>query len=312
MTNSKVPQWQSAIFGDRDDRPRLVLPEDELDQLGRADTELAEPIAEAKPFDVPRIPRPARAYSALPSRSIMAQRRSRPNSQRPEACPGIPEWHAMTPAERQAAWPQLIAWVTWLHDRYELSIETRLPRCWAQHPGLIEELLALKVWREEIYNAKGPSGQAARYWHNELRQLITTAVTFYARNCRSGHKGDGVVLASTTPEIQSAWAVGDPLAGIPAPLLQAEQRETMTDSDVFLTAATMKSHLADGRATPLSRAVEDFVSFNGFWWKTTTDGWAKITDPLVSSSVELRQSQLAESDARISALAVRSNRPAES
>ena len=66
---------------------------------------------------------------------------------------------------------ELRAWVTWLHDRYELSVEDRLPRCWASHPGLIEELSALKAWREEIYASSQPSGQAARYWHAELRQV---------------------------------------------------------------------------------------------------------------------------------------------
>jgi hypothetical protein len=29
----------------------------------------------------------------------------------------------------------LVAAEACLHDRYELSVEDRLPRCWAQHPG---------------------------------------------------------------------------------------------------------------------------------------------------------------------------------
>ena len=84
----------------------------------------------------------------------------------------LAEWHQMSTGERHVAWSQLRAWVTWLHDRYELSAEDRLPRCWPQHPGLIEELWALKAWREEIYQASQPSGQAARYWHTELRQVL--------------------------------------------------------------------------------------------------------------------------------------------
>ena len=88
--------------------------------------------------------------------------------------------------------------MTWLHDRYELGVEERLPHCWAQHPGLIEELWALKAWREEIYDAARPSAQAARYWHAELRQTMHAAITFYAAGCRAGHRGaDGLAADDT-------------------------------------------------------------------------------------------------------------------
>jgi hypothetical protein len=46
----------------------------------------------------------------------------------------LAEWHDMTPGQ-QAAWAELRAWVAWLHDRYELGTEDRLPRCWPRHPG---------------------------------------------------------------------------------------------------------------------------------------------------------------------------------
>ena len=67
----------------------------------------------------------------------------------------LAEWHGMTPGEQVAEWAALRAWVAWLYDRYELATEDRLPRCWASHPGLVEELYALKAWREEIYTARG-------------------------------------------------------------------------------------------------------------------------------------------------------------
>ena len=302
MTNDDTPRWKAAVFGNRDEQPRSLLPQtdSEADEI--------EQSTEAKPFAVPSVPRQGRGRSGLPPRALRDRRRG----QQPAQHTGIREWHAMNPEERRAAWPQLIGWVTWLHDRYELSVETRLPRCWSQHPGLIEELWALKVWREEIYGAQGPSGQAARYWHNELRQLITSAVMFYARNCRSGHKNDGVVLAATSPEIQSAWSAGDPLAGVPAHLLAAAKKENMTDSDLFLTTATMAAHLACGKATAMSRSVDAFVSYDRSWWKQTDDGWAKITDVMISQGLDFRRSHLAEADARVAAFTTRSNRPVES
>ena len=54
----------------------------------------------------------------------------------------LAEWHEMTPGQVAAEWAGLLAWVAWLRGRYELTVEERLPRCWALHPGLIEELSA--------------------------------------------------------------------------------------------------------------------------------------------------------------------------
>src|SRR3954451_1713060 len=96
------------------------------------------PIARLRPGGADRR-RPGRARR--PTRaSGMGENRNR-----------LSEWHRMSPAERRSAWAALVDWVIWLHDRYELGIEERLPGCWAEHPGLIEELWALKTWREEIY-----------------------------------------------------------------------------------------------------------------------------------------------------------------
>ena len=126
------------------------------------------------------------------------------------------ERHNMTPGEEAAAWAELRAWVTWLYDRYELSVEDRLPRCWARHPGLIEELAALKAWRHEIYGSGQPSGQAARYWHAELRQVLHAAVTQYALGCRTGHRGAANVrLADQDPASLQEWAAAYPLAYVP-------------------------------------------------------------------------------------------------
>ena len=69
------------------------------------------------------------------------------------AAPALAEWHDLTPGEQTATWASLRAWVTWLYDRYELAVEDRLPRCWASHPGLVEELAALKAWLRRLHLA---------------------------------------------------------------------------------------------------------------------------------------------------------------
>jgi len=90
----------------------------------------------------PAVPRRASRLGPR-TRAVQRPRPRRATQPRPER--RLAEWHEMTAGERQAAWNQLRAWVTWLHDRYELGTEERLPRCWAEHPGLIEELWALKA-----------------------------------------------------------------------------------------------------------------------------------------------------------------------
>ena len=120
----------------------------------------------------------------------------------------------MTPGQQQAAWAELRAWVAWPYDRYELGTEDRLPRCWPRHPGLVEELWALRAWRLEVYSGGHPSGQAARYWHTELRQLVQAAVPMYAAGCRTGHRGAST-LAADDPGLAEEWARAYPLAGTP-------------------------------------------------------------------------------------------------
>lgn len=70
----------------------------------------------------------------------------------------IREWHALTLEEQSAEWTALVGWVTWIHDLYELSREERLPLCWPQHPGLVEELRSLKIWRDVLYTSRDSGG----------------------------------------------------------------------------------------------------------------------------------------------------------
>lgn len=141
------------------------------------------------------------------------------NSAATEASPRtrLVEWHTMTGPQRIAAWGGLCDWVTWLHDRYELAVESRLPQCWAEHPGLIEELWALKVWREEVYGGAPDQqvGQAARYWHVELRTVVANATTVYATACRTGHRGPEFRAAETLT-FSGAGQTPTPGPGFPA------------------------------------------------------------------------------------------------
>jgi hypothetical protein len=237
--------------------------------------------------DRPPVPRSSRL--GPPTRRTYRPRRQaqqKPKSRR------LAEWDQMTPGERHVAWSQLRAWVTWLHDRYELGVEDRLPRCWPQHPGLIEELWALMAWRQEIYDAAQPSGQAARYWHTELRNVIQAATTIYAAGCRTGHRrprGSAVDDA----KLQQRWAASDPLAGIPAGYTGA-QRDV---SGHWLSQAAMAEALDNGSAQPLSAALPDHICWGGLWWRPGNGGWARVTEAGLTARLGAWAEQLAKADA---------------
>lgn len=207
----------------------------------------------------------------------------------------LSEWHDLSPAERQREWRELVAWVEWLHDRYELSIAGRLPGCWPHHPGLIEELRALKTWREQIYTSASPSGQAARAWHNELRSLAASLSGFYATGCRArtDHRAPQALQAAN-PDATQQWLNADPNAGIPAHLLAPGwTTDAATEGDHMIGHDQMQQQLNDGTATALEGAGE-YVHHGACWWAATPDGWLKITDPAVAAELDSAQARLAD------------------
>jgi hypothetical protein len=59
-------------------------------------------------------------------------------------------------------------WVTWLERRYSLT--DVIPDCWAAHPALLEELLALYVAWTDAYGQLDASGTAPIKWHESFAQ----------------------------------------------------------------------------------------------------------------------------------------------
>ena len=234
-------------------------------------------------------------------RSLRLGPRTRTGKPRRPAAPAsqarrLAEWHQMSPGERHVAWSQLRTWVTWLHDRYELGVEDRLPRCWPQHPGLVEELWALKAWREEIYEAGQPSGQAARYWHTELRQVIQAATAVYAAGCRTGHRG-ARTSAADDARLQQRWATASPLAGIPGLYLDAARQDRPGH---WLSQAAMAEALDNGSAQPLSASLPDHIYCAGTWWRPGPGGWARVTEAGLTAQLGVWAAQLARADTHAS------------
>lgn len=199
------------------------------------------------------------------------------------------EWHAMTDEQRTAAWAGLVEWVTWLHDRYELSIQSRLPECWPQHPGIIEELWALKMWREALYSTDTETGvltgheagglaQHARYWHTDLRNLFGQ-LSFYAERCAAEHGGGRRLADRSKTDLKAQWLAVDPTGGIPAPAVSAAAAAPARAPR--LAVADMHRRLELGSAQGLDGPDSDHVHSFGDWWTRDheADAWVKITDP---------------------------------
>jgi hypothetical protein len=223
----------------------------------------------------PPSPRIVRALRRGPRTRYTRVPRPRQAPKAPEAR-ALAEWHDMTAGQQLAEWAGLRAWVRWLHDRYELSADDRLPACWPAHPGLVEELYALKVWRKEIYTAPQPSGQAARYWHAELRQVLHAATSVYAAGCRTGHRsaprnadGDTGLLGS--------WASRDPLTGVPATDLTAGVARAVGSG--WTSAARVAQALDTGEAQPVGDIVPDGIAASDGIWIPAADGWTILGDP---------------------------------
>jgi hypothetical protein len=204
------------------------------------------------------------------------------------------EWHQLSPGTRRAQWVELVEWVIWLHDRYELSRDSKLPDCWPQHPGLVEELWSLKAWREEIYNAAQPSAQAARYWHAELRQVVAAARSSYAPACRAGHKSTPRTVAGE-PTLRAAWLSGDPLEGVPPQLLSGGAGG-LSDHEV-LPDPVIRDGLERRTAYPLGQLIPDFVHFEGAWWGLDHEVslWRKA-DPLLAQDLDRKHEAMAALD----------------
>ncbi len=201
--------------------------------------------------------------------------------------------------------------------------------------------LALKIWREEIYGASADrasesepdqgsasqgSGQAARYWHAELRQVVHAATTFYAAGCRAGHR-TAVGLAAADPELRGRWLRADPLTGIPATLLASvpsgsspgDGQSELDDSTDVVSDAVMRDALLRGDAETLGELVPEFIWLNDSWWTASVPQskarhgradpaspqveaiteWQRVTDLVFSAELDNAADRMRAADALV-------------
>jgi hypothetical protein len=92
-------------------------------------------------------------------------------------------WAAHTPEEQRHYLDELDLWVTWLVDHYRLD-RRYVPKCWARHWELVEELSALHLAWEAAY-ATTSHADAPLAWHERLGHARLRLAEWVARTgCR--------------------------------------------------------------------------------------------------------------------------------
>jgi hypothetical protein len=76
---------------------------------------------------------------------------------------------------------ELTTWVTWLIDRYE--VESAIPRCWALHGAMLEELSALEAAWRGAYNDPDGQPQAGVIWHEQLHHCLARINEWNKERC---------------------------------------------------------------------------------------------------------------------------------
>jgi hypothetical protein len=88
-------------------------------------------------------------------------------------------------------WKALAAWVNWVVQVYELPPSRTILPCWPAHPGVAEELAALRsAWSEAALKAREGPSDALIYWHDRwfhpaLRRIREDTSL---RQCADRHK----------------------------------------------------------------------------------------------------------------------------
>ena len=99
-------------------------------------------------------------------------------------------WEDLEEAERAALWPEFVAWVIWMADRYEVTNDQIPRQCWWQHGAVVEELTALWTSHQSAYAPGEDAGSAPYLWQDALARAIERIGRLWVGTCRTGQHRD--------------------------------------------------------------------------------------------------------------------------
>jgi len=119
-----------------------------------------------------------------------------------------PDTRTLDTEQTQQLLTDLVDWVSWLTATFRLDAD--LPRCYARHPDLTEELLALRAARAAAYTTAAPPG-AGLLWLQELDRARGRWQRWNTSRCTLGTHdpaGADTNLRSQTPVTSPTAAAG--------------------------------------------------------------------------------------------------------
>jgi hypothetical protein len=125
--------------------------------------------------------------------------------------------HALTARETHAQWAELDEWVGRLHAAFEdfwpplpkgimehqRQRDLPWPACWRQHPGLVQDLIALKAWHDALGLSAGSESAAKSWmeWTSTVQHLLVPRVQRLARYCQRGHREPAIANESRLADL---------------------------------------------------------------------------------------------------------------
>jgi len=199
------------------------------------------------------------------------------------------EWHAMSVAERAERWNNLVSFTIWLESRYDLAADGRLPNCWHAHPGIIEEIWALMIWRHNLYQDTADPASAAAMagsassWHQQLVAFTHRVRDFHAPACRARHQ-DAPDHARPDPAKHREWKAADPAIGIPAAQLA---RVSDLEAARTMSREVMTALLEAGHAKRPIAELPEFARIGEHWWTLGPTSWVRVDEPGLVERINL-------------------------
>ena len=119
----------------------------------------------------------------------------------------------------------------WLQRVYVRLPGSRLPACWAWHPGIVDILLALRMAHAEVYSARG-SWEKVAAWHLRTRPDTAKLISAAIGTCEiREHAVGGPLHEGKDPEVPLAGFLGEVAA------VWADRRETPDPTQLVIAAA---------------------------------------------------------------------------
>ncbi|NIL78406.1 hypothetical protein [Rhodococcus sp. B10] len=213
-----------------------------------------------------------------------------PESGMDQLAPSRFTWRYLDHVQARQLWDELIDWVNWIRDRYEL--DTKIPPCWYRHSPVVEELSALMVAWTDAYYRGDEYRDDLTAWHTQwfwpaIERIRKVSDFDTCTHTRCDHQP---VTPATLPGIDEFVAADitgrpepapTPAPPTPAPPAGSSVIDISSAQEVrSIPEADMETAIEAGLAEPVDPADPDSaVTFEDIDWtyNTRLGAWVPAT-----------------------------------